>query len=311
MNRSTLQRNAIPPLLIVLLAIVFSFVNPAFANRANLFNILRELSVTLILTVGLTLVVLTGSLDLSYAGIVSLSSVLIAIYLPVLGISSSVLGPIAGAFVGFANGVIFVKGKVSSFVVTLGMYILLGGVALLISGGFVHQTSQPAFIAIADASPLLVPNMFLWALVITILSIFLSFGTTFGRSLYAIGLNTDASKIAGLRIGMTRIIVFTLSGLFAGIGGLLITANAGAGYASIGNSLLLPVFAATFIGGTSITGGIGGPHRAILGALILTILADGLSLMDINPNTQSIIIGVVVLLSITLSLDRSKLRTIS
>ena len=302
----------LPVLVVLLLFVVFSLASDAFLSLRNLTAVASQASTLLLACTGATFVVLMGSIDLSVGAIVLLVGAVVVSLINGfgLGISALAVGTVLGTLLGFANGVIFSVGVIPSFVVTLGTLSVFSGLALLLLQGRALQYNSVEFdeLAIGQVVPHF-PNIALFAILIWALMVFVCFRTRFGRYMYVIGGGEAVARTSGVPVGRYKIYAFMLSGAMAGIGGTLAVARVGAAGPTLGTDLLLNTLAAIVVGGTSLSGGVGGVHRSLLGVLIITILDDGLNLLGVNQYTQMVIKGAVVIAAVLISQDRTKLST--
>jgi len=155
-----------------------------------------------------------------------------------------------------------------------------------------------------------VPNLVFWALLIYAATVFLAFRTKFGRYCYALGENESVVELAGAKVDRYKIYPFVLSGLLCAIGGMLLALRISSASPGVGDGLLLPSIAAIVMGGTALTGGVGGPHRTILGVLVIAVLQNGMNLTAVDPFVQEIILGAVVVAAVALSIDRRKIDVV-
>jgi ribose/xylose/arabinose/galactoside ABC-type transport system permease subunit len=206
---------------------------------------------------------------------------------------------------GAVNGVIYVRGRIPSFVVTLGTLSVFTGIALQLLDGRAIQYNDLSIetIAIGQLVPRL-PNIALWALVAWAVVVLIADRTRFGRYMYLIGGGEAVARTSGVPVGRYKVYAFALSGLLAGLGAILAVARLGAVGPSLGSDLLLNSLAAIVVGGTSLAGGTGGPHRTLIGVLIIAILDNGLNLMGVSQYTQMVVKGVVVVAAVLVSQER-------
>ena len=253
-----------------------------------------------------------GSIDLSVGAIVLLVGAVVVSLINGfgLGISALAVGTVLGTLLGFANGVIFSVGVIPSFVVTLGTLSVFSGLALLLLQGRALQYNSVEFdeLAIGQVVPHF-PNIALFAILIWALMVFVCFRTRFGRYMYVIGGGEAVARTSGVPVGRYKIYAFMLSGAMAGIGGTLAVGELGLLGRPWGQICFSTSLAAIVVGGTSLSGGVGGVHRSLLGVLIITILDDGLNLLGVNQYTQMVIKGAVVIAAVLISQDRTKLST--
>jgi ribose transport system permease protein/putative xylitol transport system permease protein len=258
-----------------------------------------------------TFVIMLGSFDLSITSILAMSGVVSAIYFPTFGYAGILFGILIGIVLGVFNGFILVFAKITSFVVTIGTMVTYQGIALIfMQGGQSIQVYTPVFRFLAVGKIGGVDLMIIWSLLIFLASYYVLSLTKFGRQTYAIGANIEAAMRAGINIKKQRILSFAASGVLCGVVGVMYVAYSGQASPSIGSNLLLPAVAAMVVGGNPITGGVGGAHRTFLGAIILSVLFNGLILLAIPTNVQTIIYGVVVILAIAATLDRERVKVI-
>jgi len=215
-----------------------------------------------------------------------------------------------GMLAGLFNGVIFTKLKVPSFLVTLGTLSVMAGVGKIITGGSTITFRNPAIRTISNGEIFGVPNLVLWGLLIYVGTIVLAFRTKFGRYCFALGENERVVELAGAKVDRYKIYPFVLSGLLCGTAGVLLTLRISSASPNIGSGLMLPSIAAIVMGGTALTGGVGGPHRTILGVLVIAVLNNGMNLLGIDSFVQEIILGLVVVGAVALSIDREKIDVV-
>jgi ribose transport system permease protein/putative xylitol transport system permease protein len=251
-----------------------------------------------------------GSIDLSVASIIALSGIVASSVLDMgLGVPGAICGGIlAGCLVGLMNGAIFSYGKIPSFLVTLGTMSAIEGFSLKLTGGRTISIFDKTYRWLSSGTLIGdLPNVALFALIIYVVCVFIAWRTRFGRYVYIIGGGEKVAKMSGVAIYRFKLYAFALAGSLAGFAGVLLAARIGARSARMADGILLDAIAAVVMGGTSLTGGIGGPHRTILGVLIISILSNGLNILGIDPYTQTIIKGAVVILAVFLTIDRRKI----
>lgn len=307
-----LRSIGLPIAAILVLVVLFSLLSPTFFQAQTLLTILRESSVLLVVAVGMTYVILMGSIDLSAGATVTLSALVAATVTKESGVFVAILTTLAvGLIVGLVNGVLFAYAKVPSFLVTLGMSLVITGVGLWFVAGRPVQIHDEGFRQISQGQIIpALPNLILWALVIWLLAAFVGARTRPGRYAFAIGGAEPVAALAGIPIRRTKMIILTVSAVCAAIAGVLLSSRIGAATPGMGDTLTLNSIAAVVIGGTSITGGVGGVQRTILGVLVITTLSVGLNSLGVMPYTQNIIQGSVVVAAVALTLDRKKLSAI-
>jgi ribose transport system permease protein len=294
----------LPIAVVILLALVFSVETDSFATLRNLTALSGQAAGLLIACLGSTFVVMMGSIDLSVGATVVLTGALSVLLMNGLGLGLVMLPAAAaiGGVLGLFNGLIYVRGRIQSFVVTLGALSIFTGVALNLLGGRAIEFTDYDFgdVAIGQLIPR-VPNIALWAIAAWAVVVFVSQRTRFGRYMYLIGGGETVARTAGVPVSRYKIYAFGLSGLTAGLAAILLVARLGSAGPSLGADLLLDTMAAIVVGGTSLAGGVGGPHRTLIGVLIIAMLDNGLNLMGISEYTQMIVKGVVVIAAVLVS----------
>lgn len=302
-------RVALLPLVsIVALVIYFTAVNPLFFSASNALNIGRQSSVLLLVSLAETVVILIGSIDLSVGALVTLTGILTALTVDTLGaFGGGLVGVAAGAFVGLANGLLVTMLRVPSFLVTLGMLSILSGVTNQISQGQSILFANTLLPSLVNNAPVFgVPNVIWFGLGATAILTIAAFKTKLGRYLYALGGGEVVAAHAGVPVTLYKVLAFVLSGAICGFSGVMLTGQVGAGTPTAGSGLLLNSIAAVVMGGTALSGGIGGPHRTLLGVLVIAILTNGMDVTEVNSFTQDIVKGAVIILAVSLTIDRSK-----
>lgn len=285
--------------------ILISIVSPRFLNITNLSSISRQVSINALLGFGMTFVILTGGIDLSVGSITALSGTVMALLLKEQ-FSLIVVIPIGlliGIVIGSINGWFITKTDLPPIIVTLAMMEMARGVSLLITGGYpVSGFESSIFNLSTGAYPFL--------LVITCLGICWFFLTYIkaGRYLYAIGSNENAVLISGINAKKYKWLAYVLSGLFASIAGIMLLARTHSGQPNAADGFELDAIAAVVLGGTSITGGYGHIFGTVIGASTLGLINNGLNLLNINPFTQRVIKGAIILGAVLIGLKKDKRR---
>ncbi len=297
---------------IFLLCIIFSPVSSKghliFLKFDNLANVLRQVSEIGIISVGMTLVILTGGIDLSVGSILALTATITAFGLMDWQLGSGVtilLGLCAGSLAGFINGILTSWGKIQSFIVTLAMMTAARGFALFISGmnsrniGF-GENAAPESFKIFTTSYLNIPFPVFIFIFITIIFMFVLRKIRFGRYIYAIGSNQEAARLAGLRVNLIRTLAFVFCGLLSGLAGIIHAAQLFQGNPNDGVGFELDAIAAVVIGGTSLQGGRGTMGSTFLGVLIIGLLSNILGLHGIQKDFQLMLKGAIIVAAVLL-----------
>ena len=301
------------------LMIIFSLTTDRFLSEGNLLDNVAKNAVTLLLiALAGTFPILQQSIDLSVESVVLLTGVVTVILIAEfqLGLLAIPLAIGVGMLAGLFNGLVFTKLKVPSFLVTLGTLSVLAGVGKIITGGSTITFRNESIRAISTGQVVIpftdfgIPNLVIWGLLIYGATIVLAFRTKFGRYCFALGENERVVELAGAKVDRYKIYPFVLSGLLCGIAGVLLTLRISSASPNIGSGNLLPSIAAIVMGGTALTGGVGGPHRTILGVLVIAVLNNGMNLLAVDSFVQEIILGLVVVSAVALSIDRDKIDVV-
>lgn len=294
-------------IVLLLMCIVLSIISPDFLQVNNLLNVLKQISVIAILSAGMTFVILTGGIDLSVGSIVALSGVT-SVMLSSSGMNpvmAMTLGVLSGLAVGLINGAFVAYGKLPSFIVTLGAFTWARGLAYVISGGYPTSLESETFRFVGAGNILGIPTpIYIMALVYIVAFITLKY-TTFGRNVYAIGGNQEASILTGLNVKKNLMAVFGIAGLLAGLGGVVFAGRLYSGQPTAGEGFELDAIAAVILGGTKLTGGVGRVQGTLIGALIMGVLTNGLTLMNVDYYWQLVVKGAVIVLAVLLDRIRS------
>ena len=291
--------------------LIFPLFNSSFLSTTNMLNILRQSSVLLVLALSATFVVLMGSIDLSVGSIVSLCGMGGALLLADYGEPAVLLVLLIGLAAGAVNGVLFAYGRLPSFLVTLGTLFALQGVTLYWSDGIASVVDPDLTISNYFSGDLLeIPIITIWAIGIVLITMFVARKTRFGRYMYAIGGGETAAQLSGVPVRRYKFYAFSIAGLIAGFGGMLLMFRINGGDPTMGEPFLLPAIAAVVMGGTPLTGGVGGPHRTLLGVLIITILSNGMNLARVDVFLQDVVLGAVVVIATALTMDRSRVTLV-
>jgi ribose transport system permease protein len=299
----------LPVGVVVALGVFFALATPSFLTLRNASGILGQASTLLLACLGASFVVLMGSIDLSVGAMVLLAGAVTVTALNAggIGVLALPLAVVFGTGLGLANGAVFAFGRIPSFVATLGTLSFFTGAGWQLLQGRALRFDSIAFenLAIGQLIPS-VPNIALFALIAWAAMAFVGFRTRFGRYMYIIGGGEAVARTAGMPVRRYQIYAFALSGAMAGLAGALAAARLGAAGPTLGQDLLLNSLAAIVVGGTSLSGGVGGVHRTLIGVLIIALLDNGLNLMGVNQYTQMMIKGAVVVAAVLVSQTRTR-----
>jgi len=302
--------SVMPVITIILIIGIFQIINPFFLQYQGFISLVYAMSYFLIAACGLTFVVMMGSFDFSVISVMKFSALFCVVYIEELGFWVLPLALLISMGIGLINGLIFTKLKVPSFLATLGISIVIDGVALYMSKGFLLIMENEVFRSLSVTFIAGLPSIFYWAIGILIICTLIALITPFGRRIYAIGGNASAAAHSGINVARTRVCVFVLSGLLAGIAGILYMGQMGGGSVAIGADMMIPLFASVVAGGTTLSGGIGGPHKTLLGVIIITWMQTGLLMLGIGKDLQVVIFGFIAILMSIVTTDRRKLKIV-
>lgn len=286
---------------LLILCAGFALAEPRFATAENFRVIADRSAIPLILAVGMTFVVLQGSIDLSIEGVMAASSLIVAMLVLNsrtgldLGLSGIAPAILAGMGIGLLNGIVVTRLGVPSFMATLGGWSAALGLAMLLSGGQPPLIHDHALRAFGLGRTLAVPNLTIVAILVLMSGYVLQNYTRFGRYSMAIGGGEELVRFSGIPVDRYKIAAFTFSGLLAGLGGVLGSARIGLGHVDIGFGQMLATITAVVIGGTSLNGGRGGVLQSAVGTLTLAVLANGMIFVGITPDIQKTVEGAIIL----------------
>jgi ribose transport system permease protein len=287
-----------------------SYLWPSFLNSDNLLNIAQQIAVIAIIAIGMTMVIVTGGIDLSVGSVLALSAVLSTILIqrylgnveatPAAMIGASLAAILFCGMIGFVNGFMRLI-QVPSFIVTLAMMFIASGLAEEISHGESVYRIPESFTWLGRGKGLLgIPHTVLLMGILYILAHILMSRTVLGRYLYAVGGNREAARLSGVPINSVTMFAYVCSGLLAGLGGVIMASQLKSGSMTYGQSYELYVIAAVVVGGTSLFGGEGKMTGTLVGAFIIAVIRNGMNLMSLKPGTQKIVFGGVILVAVIL-----------
>ncbi|WP_295978465.1 ABC transporter permease [uncultured Variovorax sp.] len=294
---------------LVVLMVFFSFASPQFLQADNLVGILQSTAVNGVLAIACTFVIITSGIDLSVGTLMTFCAVMTGVVLTYMGMPLW-LGICAaiffGALSGFVSGLLIAKLKIPPFIATLGMMMLLKGLSLVISGTKpIYFNDTPGFTAISqdsligDIVPALpIPNAVLILFLVAVAASIVLNRTLLGRYTFALGSNEEAVRLSGVNTDFWKIVVYTVSGSICGIAGLLIASRLNSAQPALGQGYELDAIAAVVIGGTSLSGGTGTIVGTIIGAFIMSVLTNGLRILSVAQEWQTVVTGVIIILAV-------------
>ena len=296
---------------LLVLCIILSILTDKFFTTANGLNVLRQVAVNVCIATGMTLIVLTGGIDLSVGSVLALCGAMTAGLLKnglqfpssdlFIGftIPGAVLGGlIIGSVLGLLNGAVITSFKVPPFVATLAMLTIARGFTMLYTGGHPISNLGEGFAYIGTGSLLGIPVPVWIATAVVLLAVFITQKTKLGRYIYAIGGNEMAAKLSGIRINRVKLTVYAIGAALAAAGGIIVTSRLDSAQPNAGISYELDAIAAVVIGGTSLNGGKGTVWGTVIGAIIIGVLNNGLVLLNVSPFWQQVVKGGVILLAV-------------
>ncbi|MBE6830522.1 MAG: ABC transporter permease [Ruminococcaceae bacterium] len=294
--------------ILIVILIILSFTSKEFLTWDNISNVvMQQMPFMLIISMGMTLAILTKGIDLSIASNLALSSCVAAYFIKdgkvFLGILAAV---VIGALVGAVNGVLITKARLEPFIATYTMDMVVRGLAYLFMSGTLFYGFSAGFCSIATGSVGPISNLLIISLLLFAVLFFALRKTTYGRSVYAIGCNINATRLSGINTGGVVFSIYVINGLLAAVTGLLYIARLNAAESTIGSDFTMQMMAATLIGGTSFSGGKGGIERTLLGVLIMVFIANGMNLNGVSSLLQDAVFGVFIVISLVIDKFGSK-----
>lgn len=300
-------------LALALMVIALALMTDKFFTVDNSLNVLRQICANLCLSIGMTIIILSGGIDLSVGSMLALSGAVAAgllkngvvisgtdIFIEVTVSGAILAGLLVGTVLGWFNGFVITRFKLPPFVATLGMLSIARGLTMLWTGGFPITRLGDSFGFMGSGHFVGIPMPVWISAALIALFVVLMKRTRFGRNVYAVGGNEKAATLSGLNVNRIKLLVYTLGGLLSGVAGLLVTARLDSATPNAGLSYELDSIAAVVIGGTSLNGGRGSIMGTVLGCLIIGVLNNGLVLLEVSPFWQQVIKGVVILVAVAL-----------
>ena len=304
---------------LVVLCTIIAILSDKFLTMDNGWNVLRQIAVNICISVGMTLIVLTAGIDLSVGSILALCGAITAgllkngIKLPSadLFIGFTLLGAllggiIVGSLLGWFNGFVITKFKVPPFVGTLAMLTIARGLTMLWTQGHPISNLGASFATIGTGWLLGIPVPVWIAGVVVLLAVFITRQTRLGRYIYAIGGNENAAILSGININKVKLIVYSIAGALAAVGGIMVTSRLDSAQPNAGTGYELDAIAAVVIGGTSLSGGKGSIGGTVMGAVIIGVLNNGLVLLNVSPFWQQVVKGAVILIAVIIDKGGNK-----
>jgi len=294
----------------LVLAVALTLASPYFLTAGNINNLLKQVSIVAILAAGQAMVIITGGIDLSVGSVLALSAVTIGwlIQADVDPLIATFAGLAMGTLCGFINGFIITRGRIAPFIVTLGMLGIARGMALVITGGVSYQILEPFFMTIGNSKFLGLPIPIYFVIVTYLVVHIVMHYRVFGQHIYAIGGEERVARLQGIKVDREKLKVYTISGFLAALAAVVMTGRLAATPPSVAQGIELQAIAAVIIGGISFTGGRGLVLTALVGALIMAMITNGLNILGISSFWQQVLIGVVIIAAVWLDNLKSAAR---
>ncbi len=290
-------------LVLIIMCIVLAISSENFLKVNNLINIVKQIAIQSIVAIGMTMIIITGNIDLSVGSIVAFASVVVAM-LMTAGVPipiAIVITILVSGVLGLISGGVTAKLKLHSFLVTLALMQAIRGIAQTMTGGYPKAGLPDIFGKIASAYIGPVPLLVIYMAVIYIIFMFIMKNTSFGRAIYAIGGNEESARLSGINVEKVKTMVFIISSMLCGVAGVLLTAKVRSGDPTSANGWEMDTIAGAIIGGTNMAGGEGKLAGTIIGLLFVGVLGNGMVLLGVNAYMQSVIKGLLIFLAVIIN----------
>ena len=298
-----------PLFILIAMIVCMSIANENFFTGSNFVNIIKQSSVLGIMSIGMTLVILTGGIDLSVGSMMALSGCIMAVGVvqwnlpPIFAVA---LGVLVGTLCGIVNGIVITKGKIQPFIATLGMLTVAEGIGLLATDGLPISGIPDSMLIVGSGTLGMIPvSVFVFAGIAVAGWVLIS-NTILGRNIIAVGGNEEASRTSGIKVDLTKIIIYGICGFCCGIGGFVMIGRLNSANALMGSGMELLAITAVALGGTSLLGGVGSISGTIIGIVTIGVLNNGLDLMNTTPFWQKIILGIMIVAVVILDSWRKR-----
>lgn len=288
---------------VVMIAIflVFTLSTDTFCTAKNLMNIARQVSVLGIASVGMTMVILTGGIDLSTGSIITFVNIITAFFMVNLGMNmwlAMLIALIVSTLIGLANGIVIANLKMPALIVTFATQTIFEGLAYILCGGIPIFGFSKAFAFIGQGYIAGIPVPVVLLAIAFLIGGFILVKAYFGRHIYAVGGNEEASELSGIRVKNVKYMVYALSGLFAGIAGIVMLSRTNSGQPTAGKGFEFDVITAVVLGGVSVNGGAGKLSNVLAGVMIIGFLSNGMVLLNVSTYTQMLVKGIILLIAV-------------
>lgn len=303
----------LPWITLLILVTIVGAADSNFLKPQNLLSMVADIMPLFIMAMGLTFAIYIGGIDLSAQSVANMATVVATIALPTLGVGAALLCILAGLGVGALSGYITTRLLVPSFVSTLAVGGVAYSAAQYLSGQralYMDATLRDASFGWMVGNSFGIPHEVFLGAALLLLMLFLQKRTTFGRALKAVGAGELAAVASGLNVTRIKIMAFALSGMLAGIAGLLFSIKLSGGSPTLANGFLLPAIVAVLVGGTPLTGGVGGVMNTLIGTLIVAVIRSSMLYFEIDATMQQMLFGIILIVAIAATIDRGKLRIV-
>lgn len=299
---------------LVALAVLLSVISPAFRDPQNLINILQQVTVNAILALGMTMVIFTGGIDLSVGSVVAFSGIVMGILVIDLGVNpwlAALIGIALGSVCGTINGLLISRFKLQPMIATLGMMSIARGAALTLAGGRTISGYPPGFTWLGNGTVpgTTIPVQIVFMLLLYVIAYYFMRYRRFGRALYSVGGNEEATRLSGINVFKYKTLAYTVSGALAGIASVVLVAKLNSAQSIAGQDYELDAIASAVIGGASLLGGKGSIWGTLMGALIIGVIRNGLNLLNVSSYLQKLIIGFIILIAVLVDAFRNRERS--
>lgn len=303
----------IPLFTLLGLVAVVGLSEPAFFSHNTLLVVIADTTTLFLMSAGATFVILMGGIDLSVQAVASLISVIVATLLPELGFFAILIALLVGGLSGFSGGVAHHYLKIPSFIATLALSGIVASAAFWLSDErqiYIVPELRAQYLAWATGEALGIQSEIIVSLVVLVVLLLIQRRTPFGRFVKAVGSGEQAVIASGIYVPQIKMLAFTLSGIMAGLSGVVFAARMSSGSPTLANEFLLPSIAAIIVGGTALTGGFGSIWRTFLGALIISVVRVGMTFVGISVYAQQIVFGMVLVIAVAITIDRSRITIV-
>ncbi len=303
--------NLTPVLVLVILCLFMTFLSPVFATRANLVNILQQVTVNAILALGMSVVIFTGGIDLSVGSVLAICGIVMGKLIVNLGVHPALAIPVAliiGIICGTINGLFISKFKLQPMIATLGMMSIARGAALTLANGKTITGYPQGFRWIGSGRVWDIPVQIIIMLILYVIMWYIMKYRKFGRYVYSIGGNEEATRLSGINVLKYKTLAYTVCSLMAALASIVLVSKLNSAQSIAGEGYELDAIASSVIGGASLLGGAGNVWGTLLGAIIMGVIRNGLNLMNVSTYLQKLIIGLIIIAAVLLDSFRNRQR---